>query len=274
MEKMTLLKNPHQSYLMDSVAFLLDRKELVDTTIVCTGQEDNHQNFDCHRLVLAACSPFFSKLYTDVYKGSNSLVVLPNIHGEDWALLLKYIYHGSVQVPKSNIDRVLGAAKTLKIQGLEDYQKDPAEDIFPTHQQQHQIAMQPPSTWHQLLYHHHENVKDFISHTSSRTLWSKSEEGRNLRAYSNRDMDEALLALRSQSISLTRASEVYKIPPTTLWQRANKLGIATPKKENVTKTWSDEDLDSALEALRRKEMSANKASKQFGVPSSVGFYSF
>ena len=37
----------------------------------------------------------------------------------------------------------------------------------------------------------------------------------------------------------------------------------------MTKTWSDEDLDSALEALRRKEMSANKASKQFGVPSSV-----
>ena len=47
------------------------------------------------------------------------------------------------------------------------------------------------------------------------------------------------------------------------------MGIPTPKKENVTKTWSDEDLDSALEALRRKEMSANKASKQFGVPSSV-----
>ena len=118
--------------------------------------------------------------------------------------MLKYIYHGSVQVPKLNIDRILDAAKTLRIQGLVEYQKDPEEDIFPTHQQRHQIAMQTAS-WHQLLYHHHENVKD-----SSRSPWSRSEEGRNLKAYSNQDMDEALLALRSQSLSLTRASENFR----------------------------------------------------------------
>ena len=108
-------------------------------------------------------------------------------------------------MPKLNIDRVLDAAKTLRIQGLVEYQKDPEEeDIFPTHQQRRQIAMQTAS-WHQLLYHHHENVKD-----SSRSPWSRSEEGKNLKAYSNQDMDEALLALRSQSLSLTRASENFR----------------------------------------------------------------
>ena len=48
-----------------------------------------------------------------------------------------------------------------------------------------------------------------------------------------------------------------------------RLGIATPKKDFVNKTWSDENLNAALEALRNKKISANKASKLFGIPSSV-----
>ena len=47
------------------------------------------------------------------------------------------------------------------------------------------------------------------------------------------------------------------------------MGIATPKKETANKTWSDEDLESALEALRRREISANKAAKIYKIPSSV-----
>ena len=52
-------------------------------------------------------------------------------------------------------------------------------------------------------------------------------------------------------------------------QRANRMGIATPKKETANKTWSDDDLESALEALRRREISANKAAKIYKIPSSV-----
>ncbi len=40
------------------------------------------------------------------------------------------------------------------------------------------------------------------------------------------------------------------------------MGISTPKKETTNKTWSDADLESALQALRRKEISANKAAKR------------
>ena len=58
---------------------------------------------------------------------------------------------------------------------------------------------------------------------------------------------------------------MFKIPATTLWQRANKLGIATPKKESVNKTWSDSNLDSALDALRKKEISVS-ISPLFFVP--------
>jgi hypothetical protein len=43
-------------------------------------------------------------------------------------------------------------------------------------------------------------------------------------------------------MSLSRASEMYGIPPTTLWQRANRMGIPTPKKDTANKNWSEDDL--------------------------------
>jgi hypothetical protein len=64
-------------------------------------------------------------------------------------------------------------------------------------------------------------------------------------------------------------SEIIGILNTFQKKPTLQLGIATPKKESVNKTWSDEDLNSALDALRNKEISANKAAKVFGIPSSV-----
>merc|ERR1719270_455569 len=89
------------------------------------------------------------------------------------------------------------------------------------------------------------------------------------KTYTKRDMTLALEALRTKKLSLSRASEVYGIPPTTLWQRANRMGIPTPKKETSSKSWTDEDLQMALDALRKKEISANKASKVYKIPSST-----
>lgn len=42
------------------------------------------------------------------------------------------------------------------------------------------------------------------------------------------------------------------------------MGIDTPKKDNVSKTWSEDDLKGALHALRAGSISANKASKAYG----------
>ena len=48
------------------------------------------------------------------------------------------------------------------------------------------------------------------------------------------------------------------------------MGIATPKlKDSQNKSWNDSDLNSALNALRKKEVSANKAAKMFGIPAST-----
>ncbi|XP_076644867.1 pipsqueak isoform X1 [Halictus rubicundus] len=89
------------------------------------------------------------------------------------------------------------------------------------------------------------------------------------KSWTQEDMDAALEALRNHDMSLTKASATFGIPSTTLWQRAHRLGIDTPKKDGPTKSWSDESLNNALEALRTGTISANKASKAFGIPSST-----
>ncbi|EZA51273.1 hypothetical protein X777_09950 [Ooceraea biroi] len=89
------------------------------------------------------------------------------------------------------------------------------------------------------------------------------------KSWTQEDMDAALDALRNHDMSLTKASSTFGIPSTTLWQRAHRLGIDTPKKDGPTKSWSDESLNNALEALRTGTISANKASKAFGIPSST-----
>ncbi|CAH1727174.1 unnamed protein product [Chironomus riparius] len=112
-----------------------------------------------------------------------------------------------------------------------------------------------------------------IPATSATTPTSDSKGGANNnggpKTWTPSDMESALEALRSHNMSLTKASATYGIPSTTLWQRAHRLGIDTPKKEGPTKTWNEDSLNSALDALRTGTISANKASKAFGIPSST-----
>lgn len=84
------------------------------------------------------------------------------------------------------------------------------------------------------------------------------------KTWTQEDMDSALEALRLHTMSLTKASLSYGIPSTTLWQRAHRLGIDTPKKDGPAKSWTEDVLNVALEALRNGSISANKASKAYG----------
>lgn len=98
----------------------------------------------------------------------------------------------------------------------------------------------------------------------------KKDDGQGAqKTWTKEDMDSALDALRTHNMSLTKASVTFGIPSTTLWQRAHRMGIDTPKKEGPTKSWSEDSLNSALDALRTGQISANKASKAYGIPSST-----
>nr|CAD7589644.1 unnamed protein product [Timema genevievae] len=86
--------------------------------------------------------------------------------------------------------------------------------------------------------------------------------------WTQEDMELALDALRN-NMSLTKASATYHIPSPTLWKRARRMGVDIPKLK--IKSWTEDNLNSALEAIRSGAMSANKASKAYGIPSSTLF---
>lgn len=118
------------------------------------------------------------------------------------------------------------------------------------------------------------NVNESPSESASpqyTNLTSQNEKNaqNSPKTWTQEDMDSALDALRNHNMSLTKASMTYGIPSTTLWQRAHRLGIDTPKKDGPTKSWNEDSLNNALNALRTGQISANKASKAYGIPSST-----
>ncbi|CAG0898991.1 unnamed protein product [Cyprideis torosa] len=81
-------------------------------------------------------------------------------------------------------------------------------------------------------------------------------------------MELALESLRNKTLSLYKASATYGVASTSLWVRARRAGIDSMKKEG-SKSYSEDNLNLALEALRQGKISANRASKEFGIPGST-----
>ncbi|XP_050536115.1 uncharacterized protein LOC126902667 [Daktulosphaira vitifoliae] len=108
-----------------------------------------------------------------------------------------------------------------------------------------------------------------VSDENSSSNMNKQYGTTNGKGWTTEDMENALEALRSHNMSLTKASITFGIPSTTLWQRAHRAGIDTPKKDGPAKSWNDDALNVALDALRTGTISANKASKAYGIPSST-----
>ena len=139
----------------------------------------------------------------------------------------------------------------------------------------------------------HQSLLSGTQHQYPIAESGKTGDSSPAKSYTKKDMERALEALQSRQMSLSKAAEAHGIPATTLWQRANRMGIAVvgansgvkssngASREAVAvstgssstastspvaapppnKNWSEEDLNSALEALRKKEISANKAAK-------------
>ncbi|XP_050699837.1 uncharacterized protein LOC126987149 isoform X3 [Eriocheir sinensis] len=397
--------NNYQTNMTSVFDQLLQEEVFVDVTLSCEGG----QQLRAHKVVLAACSPYFQAVLQN-NPCKHPIVILPrDVAFADLRAIIEFVYRGEIDVAQEQINSLLAAADTLKIKGLCEVGEDPthvppgftatpsarhsssghstrgrpplsrgrfntsyrprgrpplygrhryerhASSSTPTRrldhhdtssskrikletgeddghgvgddtegaQQQraphphyiHNDASLPPhvlpglspgdegaGTSHAGDYnagyaaytktegdgqHMGSDATDSsgqrmtvtpellglmpsntTSHYSSDTeSLSGATGGRKL--WTDDDMDKALDALRNAAMSLSKAAHVYGIPATTLWQRAHRLGIETPKKEGPNKTWSEHDLTGALEELRSGRMSANRASKEFGIPNST-----
>lgn len=77
------------------------------------------RTFECHRVVLAAMSPFFEAMYLSAMRERDGIVTLGDIEPAIFEVILKFVYSGEDIVNANNADALLQAAAMLQIKCLQ-----------------------------------------------------------------------------------------------------------------------------------------------------------
>ena len=124
-EKFSLKWNKFHFNVSKSFGILRDEDYLQDVTLV----GDDHSQISGHKLVLSACSEYFKEIFKR-NKHSSTLVCLEGIFEKDLKDVLDYMYNGEVNLLQEDLERFLGIAKRLKLEGLLEREDIPEEVIL------------------------------------------------------------------------------------------------------------------------------------------------
>ncbi|RWS29577.1 hypothetical protein B4U80_10311 [Leptotrombidium deliense] len=103
--------NSHQTHLIEAFQKLYNDEVMVDCTLSCQGG-----TLKAHKLVLSACSPYFTNLFstfTNPYQ--YPVVILKDMPFSDLKAIIEFMYRGEVTVPQTSLPSVLDSAKTLVV---------------------------------------------------------------------------------------------------------------------------------------------------------------
>ena len=132
-ENFRLRWNDWQHFLSGSFAEFQRAEELFDVTLAA---EDGHE-VRAHRLLLAACSPFFHNLFKRHGGGKaalfneNMVVYLKGVSRANLEAILEFVYCGEVNVTQDRIAGFLTAAQELSIRGLTSETETPKQNPSP-----------------------------------------------------------------------------------------------------------------------------------------------
>ena len=112
-EKFSLKWNDFHSNITKSFSLFRNEDYLKDVTLVT---DDNHQ-VPAHKLVLSSSSEYFKNIFQN-NKHSHPLLCLGGVDSLDLDNILNFIYNGEVNIYQDHLDRFLGVAQRLKLEGL------------------------------------------------------------------------------------------------------------------------------------------------------------
>ena len=114
-QKFSLKWNDFHSNVSKSFGLFRNEDYLHDVTLV----SDDHHQVSAHKLVLSACSEYFKNIFKNSNKpNAQTLLCLDGIAAEDLKNIMDYIYNGEVSIFQDCLDRFLGVAQRLKLEGL------------------------------------------------------------------------------------------------------------------------------------------------------------
>ncbi|XP_034417154.1 kelch-like protein 41a [Cyclopterus lumpus] len=98
--------------LQDGLKELLNENKLIDCVL-----KVGDRSIPCHRLILAACSPYFRELYfsADGKEMDTMEVVLENMDPNVMEAIVNYMYSAEIDINENNVQDVLAAAHRLQI---------------------------------------------------------------------------------------------------------------------------------------------------------------
>lgn len=112
-QQLCLRWNSHRTNLLEVFDHLLQNESFTDVTFVCDGGTQ----IKCHKVVLAACSPYFQNLFTNL-PCKHPIVVLKDVKYGEMKAILEYMYRGEVMVLQDELSGLLKVAEALKVKGL------------------------------------------------------------------------------------------------------------------------------------------------------------
>jgi len=105
--------NNHPINLVSVFTNLYQAETLVDVTLAAGGR-----HLQAHKVVLSACSEYFQSVFAS-NPCQHPVVILKDVDFEDLETVVKFIYHGIVNVSSEKLPAVLNTADALQIKGLE-----------------------------------------------------------------------------------------------------------------------------------------------------------
>ena len=112
-EKLCIKWNEFQDNISKIFGKLRADTDYTDVTLAC---EDGKQ-IGAHRVVLAASSDFFQKLFART-KHSHPMIYLRGMKSEDLAPIIDFVYFGEAKIYQENLDNFLSVANEFQIKGL------------------------------------------------------------------------------------------------------------------------------------------------------------
>ena len=111
--KIYLKWNDFQKDISNSFQGLREKMDFCDVTLVC----DEDKQIEAHKVILSACSPFFSSVLKR-NKHSHPLIYMRGLKFKNLVAIVDFIYHGEANIFQEDLDGFLAIAEELKLRGL------------------------------------------------------------------------------------------------------------------------------------------------------------
>ncbi|KAI4874676.1 hypothetical protein NFI96_034610 [Prochilodus magdalenae] len=103
-----------QTLLQDGLCELLESDKFVDCVLKIDDQE-----FPCHRLVLAASSPYFKAMFlSDLSESNKREVVLKDVSPGIMGMILRYIYTSDINLTEQNVQDIFMVSNMYQIPSI------------------------------------------------------------------------------------------------------------------------------------------------------------